>query len=74
MVGVLVIFGMTNNKHEAGTGHGSAADRGSADKYYGRGFNPHRIINNVRYENLTDEAVVAYRKAYNDESDSKDWN
>ena len=66
---------MTNNKHEAGTGHGSAADRGSADRYYGRSPSPHRIINYVRIEaaDLTAEAIAAYHEGYKAEQDRKSW-
>ena len=37
--------------------HGSPADRGSADAYYWRPFNPHKIVDGLRITNLTPEGV-----------------
>jgi hypothetical protein len=53
--------------------HGSPADRGSADRYYGRGFHPHEVVNGVRNENLTAEQIDSYRKGYASEQDRKEW-
>jgi len=54
-------------------GNKSAADRGSADAYYGRGRNPHKIVDNVRIADLTNEEIAAYCSAYDNEYDRKDW-
>ena len=62
--------------------HGGPYDRGSADSYYGRGFNPHYYIGatystpKVELADMTAEEIVAYTAGYNDnEADSnfKDW-
>ncbi len=61
------------------TGHGSAADRGSADAYYGRGHNPHYFTGGsyntprVEREAMTPEEVAAYTKAYENEGERKEW-
>lgn len=53
--------------------HNSPADRGSADSYYWRPFDPHKGQGSSR-EELTDPAdIEAYRKAYDNEKDGKDW-
>jgi len=67
------------SKREAFTRHGGAYDRGSADKYYGRGFNPHYFVgatyNSTMIEevDMSEEEVEAYTQGYEDETDSKDW-
>ena len=59
--------------------HGSPADRGSADKYYGRGRNPHYYkggsytSERVGAESMTAKEIEAYTKAYNEEEDRKEW-
>lgn len=57
--------------------HGSAADRGSADAYYGRPPDPHKYpLGTYRGERvkLTDPVeIVEYMDAYYAESDRKDW-
>lgn len=57
----------------------NAADRGSADAYYGRRFNPHILVPNEHGGRVaqsvaegTDE-YDAYRHAYANEDDRKDW-
>jgi hypothetical protein len=61
-------------------GRGSAADRGSADRYYHRPRNPHMYPgygkgNGPRV--LESEMTIAekseYNKAYDEETDRKDW-
>lgn len=71
---------MLNNQRTNNlTGHGSAYDRGSADKYYGRGFQPHYYKGNsytsarVGQTEMTGEEIEAYRNGYNEETDTKDW-
>ena len=62
--------------------HGGPYDRGSADSYYGRGFNPHYYTGatystpKVELADMTAEEIVAYTAGYNDnEADGnfKDW-
>ena len=53
--------------------HGSAADRGSADAYYGRIANPHYFVGNTYQSQLipmgcmTMDEINAYLAAYNAE-------
>ena len=59
--------------------HGSPADRGSCDRYYGRRRNPHKFPNGtnvwprVNTIDLTKKEIAAYNKAYDEETDRKDW-
>jgi hypothetical protein len=62
--------------------HGGPFDRGSADSYYNRGFNPHYFVgdsyNSPRIDlaQMTAQEIVAYTAGYryNEESgDHKDW-
>ena len=60
--------------------HGGPYDRGSADSYYGRGFNPHYYTgdtyNSERVEDLTAEEIEAYKAGYDDNEEDgnfKDW-
>lgn len=57
--------------------HGSPADRGSADAYYGRAADPHKYPDgtyNGERVKLTDPAEIkAYMDAYNSQEDRKDW-
>jgi hypothetical protein len=62
--------------------HGGPYDRGSADSYYGRPFNPHYFLGatystpEVKLEDMTAEEIVAYTAGYRDnEADGnfKDW-
>ena len=63
--------------------HGGPYDRGSADSYYQRSYNPHYYVGDtyssprVETENMTPEEIVAYTKGFNDNEESgnfKDWN
>lgn len=60
------------------TRHGGAFDRGSADKYYGRKFNPHFFkgdtYNSELVTELNAEELAAYTQGYNEQIDTKDWN
>jgi hypothetical protein len=65
------------------TRHGGAYDRGSADSYYSRGYNPHYYVGDtgstLRVEaiNMTAEEIAAYIAGFNDNElfgDKKDWN
>jgi len=62
--------------------HGGPYDRGSADSYYRRGFNPHYFVgatwssDKVEREQMTPEEIEAYTAGYdyNEEfGDFKDW-
>lgn len=73
---------MVDNKIEYDTRHGGPFDRGSADSYYRRGFNPHYYKGNtystekVELADMTAEEIVAYTAGYNENEeagDHKDW-
>jgi hypothetical protein len=59
--------------------NGSPADRGSADKYYGRPAIPHWWPNGtykgerVSADDMTEEEIKLYQEAYENEDDQKDW-
>ncbi len=62
--------------------HGGPYDRGSADSYYRRGYNPHYFIGDtynspkVTMDKMTPAEITAYTKGYNDnenEGNFKDW-
>lgn len=62
--------------------HGGPYDRGSADSYYGRPFNPHCFVgatystDEVKLEDMTAEEIAAYTAGYRDNEeagDKKDW-
>ena len=56
--------------------HGGPYDRGSADSYYRRPYNPHYFegntyrSNEVKLEDMTAEEITAYTKGYNDNEES----
>lgn len=57
--------------------HGSAFDRGSADAYYGRPFNPHfyaaGTYTSPMVTELSDEQREEYRLGFVGETDRKEW-
>ena len=57
--------------------HGSPRDRGSADAYYSRPFDPHYYpegtYNGPRVTDLTEEQLKEYTEGYENEHDRKDW-
>lgn len=62
--------------------HGGPFDRGSADSYYSRGYNPHYYVGDtamsarVEMDDMTAEQILAYAAGYkyNEEhGDKKDW-
>ena len=59
--------------------HGSPQDRGSADRYYGRGYEPHYytgasyMSTYVPKEDMTAEEIAEYKYGYDNEEDRKDW-
>jgi len=59
--------------------HGSPEDRGSADRYYRRSFNPHWYPygtgngEKITEDNMTVEEIALYKKGFDEEMDRKDW-
>ena len=59
--------------------HGSPQDRGSADRYYGRDYNPHWYPSGtgkgdrIELANMTPAEIAEYTYGYNNEEDRKDW-
>ena len=62
--------------------HGGPYDRGSADSYYGRTFNPHYYVKDtgsserVEHDRMTAEEVEAYTAGWDDnnrDGNFKDW-
>ena len=63
---------MTETITQYETRHGSAYDRGSADAWYGREFDPHYFVgatyqsDRVSLADMTPEEIVAYTAGYRD--------
>jgi hypothetical protein len=61
------------------TRHGGARDRGSADRYYGRPFDPHYFVGDTyhsRRVDITDPDSVeyqAYLAGWQECADRKEW-
>ena len=59
---------MTNSKNYSR--HGGPYDRGDADKYYGRPYNPHYYLGDtystpmVSEKNMTEDQINAYKAGY----------
>lgn len=59
--------------------HGGAFDRGSADAYYGRPYDPHFYTGDtygslkVELADMTALDIVAYTAGYTNTTDRKDW-
>ena len=59
--------------------HGSPQDRGSADRYYGRPYNPHYYPSGtgkgirIEFAQMTNEQVVEYDYGFDNEEDRKNW-
>ena len=62
--------------------HGGPWDRGAADSYYNRGYNPHYYVGDtgtsarVELDDMTGEQIVAYTAGYkyNEQfGDKKNW-
>ena len=59
--------------------HGSPYDRGGADRYYGRPYNPHFFAGDTYStdmfdrHSMTDQEIEEYRQGWNDMTDRKDW-
>lgn len=68
-------------KHMYDTRHGGPFDRGSADSYYDRPFNPHYYVGGtgmsplVEEKNMTDQDIEAYTAGYqwNEEQGNKKY-
>ena len=60
-----------------GRSHGSPMDRGSADRYYGRPYEPHYYpqgtYKGVRVTKLTRQQISDYKYGWDNEEDRKDW-
>jgi len=62
-----------------GRRYGGPYDRGSADRYYGRPFNPHYYKGNsysselVSMEDMTQDEISDYTNGWNEEQDRKEW-
>jgi len=64
------------------TRHGGPYDRGAADSYYGRGFNPHYFVGDtyrspkIELAQMTAAEITAYTAGYRDNEDNgdrKEW-
>ena len=68
---------ITNARDFFDGSHGSPYDRGSADYYYWRPFDPHKYPNGTYVgdpvTDLTEEELMAYSVGYELELDRKDW-
>lgn len=59
--------------------HGSPQDRGSADRYYGRPYDPHWWPEGtgrgmrVEMSEMTEDEIEAYTYGYDNEEDRKIW-
>ena len=67
---------------EIDTRHGGPYDRGSADSYYGRDYNPHYYVGDtgssprIELKAMTVDEIVAYTAGYEDneaEGNKKQW-
>lgn len=63
--------------------HGGPYDRGQADSYYGREYNPHYFVSDsynssrIGMDQMTPAEIVAYTAGYRDNEargDKKSWN
>ena len=59
--------------------HGSPQDRGSADAYYQRPYEPHYYVGasmqseRVEKADMTVDEIAAYKYGYDNEKDRKEW-
>ena len=64
---------------EMDTRHGGPYDRGMADSYYRRNYNPHYYLGatsttpRVTLKDMTPNEIVAYTAGYNDNEESGDF-
>ena len=63
--------------HVFGQRHGSPYDRGSADRFYGRPYNPHYLVGPnskiITIKDMTREEITEYMNGWNEEWDRKEW-
>lgn len=75
----MIAFDNCYEMHTRHKRHGGAYDRGSADAYYGREFDPHYFVGatyeseRVGQSRMTKEEVDAYAAGYYTTTDRKDW-
>tara|TARA_X000001388_G_C2220179_1_gene118909 strand:+ start:598 stop:789 length:192 start_codon:yes stop_codon:yes gene_type:complete len=61
------------------TVHGSPKDRGSADRYYGRPFEPHWYPQGtyngrkIEEDEMNSDQVEEYKEGWNNEINRKNW-
>jgi hypothetical protein len=59
--------------------HGGPYDRGSADAYYDRPFEPHYYVGNtyqsprIGEDQMTEKQISEYSAGYGEEEDRKEW-
>jgi pyridoxine/pyridoxamine 5'-phosphate oxidase len=59
--------------------HGSPQDRGSADAYYQRPYDPHYYVGasmqseRVGKDDMTEDEILSYKYGYDNEEDRKEW-
>lgn len=59
--------------------HGGPQDRGAADRYYGRAYDPHYYVGvtgaspRVEAVDMTDDEIAQYEYGWDNETDRKDW-
>ncbi len=60
-------------------GHGSPYDRGGADRYYGRSFEPHYYRGpvyqspRIKIEEMTNAEFLEYKAGWDEQTERKDW-
>tara|TARA_B100000242_G_C42936338_1_gene434237 strand:+ start:81 stop:299 length:219 start_codon:yes stop_codon:yes gene_type:complete len=59
--------------------HGSPQDRGSADRYYGRPYNPHWYPSGthkgkrIGKDQMSNDEIAEYHYGFQNEENRKDW-
>lgn len=59
--------------------HGGPYDRGSADAYYHREYDPHYYVegtydsDRIELADMTPAQIAAYTAGYRDQNDRKEW-
>ena len=59
--------------------HGGPYDRGAADSWYGRAYDPHYYVGDsystprIELAGMTADEIVAYTAGYRDQVDRKEW-
>ena len=80
MVTILMEFKRFKKLQEVTSTHGSPRNCGSADRFYGRSFKPHYVLNmdrpgmkEIAQAEMTPEQIEDYRAGWNEQEDEKDW-